>query len=435
MATATGSIKSIRDLNITGKTVFMRLDFNVPLSAPYPEGDSSGERRVEDDNRISESLPTIQFAIEKGARIVLASHLGRPDGQVKPEFSMEPVASRLAVLLGQEVTLADDCIGEGIELMAKGLKNGQVMLLENLRFHPGEEKNDPEFAAKLARLGEIYITDAFGTAHRKHASTYGIPQIKDQKGMGFLIEKELKFLDPLLSNPPKPFYAVLGGSKVTDKLKTIESLMRKVDGLLIGGAMAHAFWAAQGDTIPAGAKQPKPEDVEAARGLMKDAKRRELKILVPADTNQGFDIGPKTVQQFIETLSKAKTIFWNGPLGWFEKSEYAVGTFEVARAVAEMNAVKVVGGGDTVSAIKQSGVAEKFDHLSTGGGAVLEYLEGNGLPGIDILKLSTREKTIFDAKYGSGSAATHQSQEEIEEENKAKFPERYGKIVKDKPKF
>ena len=431
MASPTGSIKSIRDLNITGKTVFMRLDFNVPLSAP----DSSGERRVEDDNRISESLPTIQFAIEKGARIVLASHLGRPDGQVKPEFSMEPVASRLAVLLGQEVTLADDCIGEGIELMAKGLKNGQIMLLENLRFHPGEEKNDPEFASKLAKLGEIYITDAFGTAHRKHASTYGIPQIKDQKGMGFLIEKELKFLDPLLSNPPKPFYAVLGGSKVTDKLKTIESLMRKVDGLLIGGAMAHAFWVAQGDTIPAGAKQPKPDDVEAARALMKEAKRRELRILVPADTNQGFDIGPKTVQQFIETLSKAKTIFWNGPLGWFEKSEYAVGTFEVARAVAEMNAVKVVGGGDTVSAIKQSGVAEKFDHLSTGGGAVLEYLEGNGLPGIDILKLSTREKTIFDAKYGSGSAATHQSQEEIEEENKAKYPERYGKIVKDKPKF
>jgi phosphoglycerate kinase len=333
---------------------------------------------------------------------------------VKPEFSMEPVASRLAILLDQEVTLADDCFGEGIELMIKGLKNGQIILLENLRFHAGEEKNDPEFASKLSKLCEIYITDAFGTAHRKHASTYGLPQIKEQRGMGFLIEKELKFLDPLLSNPQKPFYAVLGGSKVTDKIKTIESLMRKVDGLLIGGAMAHAFWVAQGDTLPSGAKHPKPDDVDAARNLMRDAKKREMQILIPADTNLGFDIGPKTVQQFIETLGKAKTIFWNGPLGWFEKPEYAVGTFEVARAVAQMSAVKVVGGGDTVSAIKQSGVAEQFDHLSTGGGAVLEYLEGNGLPGIDILKLSTREQAIFDAKYGSGSAATHETQEEFE---------------------
>jgi 3-phosphoglycerate kinase len=224
------------------------------------------------------------------------------------------------------------------------------------------------------------------------------------RGMGFLIEKELKFLDPLINNPEKPFYAVLGGSKVTDKIKTIEALMRKVDGLLIGGAMAHAFWAAQGDTVPAGAKQPNPKDVEAARALMKDAAKRELKIIVPADTNLGFDIGPKTIQRFIEVLSSARTIFWNGPLGWFEKPEYAVGTFEVARAVAQMDAVKVIGGGDTVSAIKQSGVAEKFDHLSTGGGAVLEYLEGNGLPGIDVLKLTAREQAHigqkFDSKFG-----------------------------------
>jgi phosphoglycerate kinase len=285
-------------------------------------------------------------------------------------------------------------------LMAQGLKNGQVLCLENLRFHAGEEANDHEFALKLAKLGQVYITDAFGTSHRKHASTYGVPQLMPARGMGFLIEKELKYLDPLLNNPAKPFWAVLGGSKVTDKIKTIEALMRKVDGLLIGGAMAHAFWAAQGDTIPAGAKQPLPKDVEAARALMKDAQKRELKIIVPSDTNLGFDIGPKTVQKFIETLSHAKTIFWNGPLGWFEKPEYAVGTFEVARAVAKFNAIKVIGGGDTVSAIKQSGVAENFDHLSTGGGAVLEYLEGNGLPGIDILKLSGRELSNFDSKFG-----------------------------------
>jgi phosphoglycerate kinase len=394
---ASSAIKSIRDLEITGKTVFMRLDFNVPLSGPEA---GTGLRRVEDDNRIVESLPTIKYALEKGAKLILASHLGRPDGKVNPEYSMEPVATRLAVLLGVEVTLADDCVGEGIELMAQGLKNGQVLLLENLRFHAGEEANDHEFALKLAKLGQVYITDAFGTAHRKHASTFGVPQLMPARGMGFLIEKELKFLDPLLNNPAKPFYAVLGGSKVTDKIKTIEALMRKVDGLLIGGAMAHAFWAAQGDTVPAGAKQPNPKDVEAARALMKDAGKRELKIVVPSDTNLGFDIGPKTVQKFIETLAVARTIFWNGPLGWFEKPEYAVGTFEVARAVAQMDAVKVIGGGDTVSAIKQSGVAEKFDHLSTGGGAVLEYLEGNGLPGIDVLKFSGREQAIFDSKYG-----------------------------------
>jgi phosphoglycerate kinase len=301
------------------------------------------------------------------------------------------VARRLATLLGQEVTLADDCVGEGIELMAQGLKNGQVLLLENLRYHAGEEANDPEFVRKLSKLAPIYVTDAFGTAHRKHASTYGVPSLAQVKAMGFLIEKELKFLDPLLHEPRKPFLAILGGSKVTDKIKTIESLMRRVDGLLIGGAMAHAFWAAQGDTVPAGAKQPKPDDVEAARAVMKEARKRELQIVVPLDTNQGFDIGPKTIARFSELAQGAKTIFWNGPLGWFERAEYSTGTFEVAKAIAGVQAVKVIGGGDTVSAIKQSGYAAQFDHLSTGGGAVLEYLEGNGLPGIEILKLTGRE--------------------------------------------
>lgn len=381
-------IRSIRDLKIDGKTLFMRLDFNVPLSEP----DAEGHRRIEDDSRIQEALPTIRFAIERKAKLVLASHLGRPDGKKNPAFSLEPVAAHLAQLLGQEVTLADDCVGEGIELMVQSLKAGQVLLLENLRFHPEEEANDPEFSRKLAKLGEVYVTDAFGTAHRKHASTYGVPALIPQKGMGLLIEKELKYLDQLLHKPQAPFYAILGGSKVTDKIKTIESLLRRVDGIAIGGAMAHAFWAVQGDTIPEGAKQPKPADIEAARAVLKEAKKREIPILVPADTNQGFDIGPKTVQKFIEFVSNGKTIFWNGPLGWFEKPEYSAGTFEVARAIAQLPAMKVVGGGDTVSAIKQSGAAGGFDHLSTGGGAVLEYLENESLPGIDILKIYNQSR-------------------------------------------
>lgn len=386
-AEARNTIKSIRDLNITGQSVFMRLDFNVPLSAP----DAHGHRKIEDDSRIQEALPTIKYAIEKGAKLVLASHLGRPDGKKSTEFSLEPVAAHLATLLGVEVTLADDCVGEGIEMMVQSMKNGQVFLLENLRFHAGEEANDPSFVSKLTKLCQVYITDAFGTAHRKHASTYGMPSVMQTKGMGFLIEKELNFLNKMMKNPAKPFYAILGGSKVTDKIKTIDALIRQVDGLVIGGAMAHAFWAVQGDEIPSGAKQPKPADVEAARAILKDAKKRELTILTPKDTNLGFDIGPESVKAFNQFLSNAKTIFWNGPLGWFEKPEYAVGTFEVARFISKLDAMKVVGGGDTVSAIKQSGVAEKFDHLSTGGGAVLEFLENGSLPGIDILRSTVRQ--------------------------------------------
>ncbi|MFN7684360.1 MAG: phosphoglycerate kinase [Oligoflexia bacterium] len=384
-------IQSIRDLDLRAKTVFMRLDFNVPLTDPDPQG----VRTVADDNRIREALPTIRLAKEKGAKIIIASHLGRPEGKPKREYSLEPVAAHLAALLGEDVTLADDCIGEGIELMAAGLKNGQIMMLENLRFHAGEEANDPTFAQALAKLAQVYITDAFGTAHRKHASTYGVPSIVMAKGMGLLIEKELKYLDPLLTQPKRPFYAILGGSKVTDKIATIESLLSRVDGLLIGGAMAHAFWAAQGDTVPAQAKQPKPEDIEAARGILRECKRRSIPCVVPADTNQGFDIGPKTVTRFGEMLVRAQTVFWNGPLGWFEKPEFATGTFEVAKLLADVPALKVIGGGDTVSAIQQSGVAEKFDHLSTGGGAVLEYLEGKGLPGIEILKISQRQKQLM----------------------------------------
>lgn len=380
-------IKSIRDFEITGKRVFMRLDFNVPLGEP----DAEGYRHVEEDLRIQEALPTILYAIEKGAKVIIASHLGRPDGKVKPEFSLEPVAVHLATLLKDvPVTMADDCMGEGIELMAQNLPNGQIMVLENLRFHKGEEANEADFCRRLARLCDIYINDAFGTSHRKHASVYGLPSLLSMRGVGFLIEKEMRYLEPLVSNPKKPFYAVLGGSKVTDKIKTIDFLMQNLNGLCIGGAMAHAFWLAEGKTLPETAKKPKPEDVEAAKKLIAEAKRKEIPLLIPVDTNQGFDIGPKTVEKFAEFLSKAKTIFWNGPMGWFEKEEYAAGTFDLARRVAEMGAIKIVGGGDTVSAIRKSGTEAKFDHLSTGGGAVLEYLEGHGLPGIDILKSTQR---------------------------------------------
>jgi phosphoglycerate kinase len=378
-------IKHIRDIPIEGKSVFMRLDFNVPISK---------DGKVEDDTRIQEALPTIKHALERGAKVVMASHLGRPDGKPSPEFSLEPVAAHLSGLLNMDVTLTDDCVGEGIELMARGLKGGQVLLLENLRFHKGEEENDSEFAHKLSHLCEVYINDAFGTAHRKHASTYGVPTLMHTKGMGLLIEKELKFFDRILHHPEPPFYFILGGAKVSDKIKTVESLMRKVSGLLIGGAMANAFFAAEGKKIPANAKQPSPKDIEAAQHILRDTKKRDIPVLLPVDTIDSFDIGPKTVQEFTHMLQGAKTIFWNGPLGWFEKPEYSSGTFEMAKAIATLPALKIIGGGDTVSAVKSSGVAESFDHLSTGGGAALEYLEGHGLPGIDILKIPVRNQNL-----------------------------------------
>lgn len=383
-------IHSIKDFEISGKRLFLRLDFNIPLS----DADANGVRQAEDDNRIQEALPTIRYAIEKGAKIVIASHLGRPKGKKNPEFSLEPVANHLAKLLNQEVTLADDCIGEGIELMSQSLKNGSILLLENLRFYAEEEACDSAFSHKLARLCDVYVTDAFGTAHRKHASTYGLPALAPQKGMGFLIEKELKYLDPLLKSPMRPFYTILGGAKVSDKIKTIETLLRVIDGLVVGGAMAYAFMAAKHEKLPPQAKAPTQEDVDAARSILKEAQRREIPVLLPLDTVDSFDVGPETVKKFSEFLSKAKTIFWNGPLGWFEKPEYAEGTFAVARAIAPLSAMKVVGGGDTVSAIQQSGLASQFDHLSTGGGAVLEYLEGNGLPGIEILHQSTHRQPL-----------------------------------------
>ncbi|MCC7441078.1 MAG: phosphoglycerate kinase [Bdellovibrionales bacterium] len=376
-------IKSIRDFELKNQRVFIRVDFNVPLSEP----DAEGLRKVEDDNRIQEALPTIKYALEQNAKVILASHLGRPKSKPDPKYSLEPVATHLANLLGVDVTLADDCVGEGIELMTQGLKQGQVLLLENLRFHGGEEACTPDFVNGLLRLTDVYINDAFGTSHRKHASVYGLPKAAPKKGVGFLIEKELQFMDKLLHAAPKPFYLLLGGAKVSDKIETLQSLMRNADGVLVGGAMAFAFDAARGTKVPANAKQPAPEDVRAAATILKEAERRDIPVLLPEDLVEAFDIGPKTVDRFCRFLGGAKTVFWNGPLGWFEKPEYSGGTFAVAKFLAELPGVlKVVGGGDTVSAVKVSGHEAGFDHLSTGGGAVLEYLVGNGLPGIDVLK-------------------------------------------------
>ncbi len=380
------NIHSIRDLRIANQRVFMRVDFNVPLSEP----DAEGQRKILEDNRIQESIPCIKYALENGARLILASHLGRPDGKVSPEYSLEPIAAYLAEALGVEVLLAEDYLSEGFELLVQTMKPGTVILLENLRFHGAEEANQPEFCHALARFTDIYVSDAFGTAHRKHASTYGLPQLIAKKGAGFLIEKELEFLEPLLKGPAKPFYLVLGGSKVSDKIKMVDQLLKHVQGVLIGGAMAHAFTKAKGMTLPPKAKQPADSDVDCARTIMRDAERREIPLLLPVDTLEGFDIGPRTVMAFSDFLTNAKTIFWNGPLGWFENPEYASGTMNVAKAIAKIQAIKIVGGGDTVSAIKLSGVAESYNHLSTGGGAVLKYLEGKGLPGIDVLKFDPK---------------------------------------------
>lgn len=382
------TVVSIRDLELRKKRVFLRLDLNVPLSDP----DTNGQRTVTDTTRIDEALPTIRFAMEQGARVVLASHLGRPNGQRKETESLAPVADVLAERLGVEVMLTDDCIGEGIEMMTQSLKQGQVLLLENLRFHGGEEANDPKFCKALSRLADVYIMDAFGTAHRKHASVYGLPQIMNKKGVGLLVERELKYLDPLLHSPQKPFVTILGGSKVSDKIKTIEALLPRVDTLLIGGAMAYAFMAAKGQVIPKEAKTPYEEEIQAAKRILRAAEGLERTVLLPIDTCESYDIGPKTIGIFQDALRTAKTVFWNGPVGWFEKPPYEAGTRALAEYLSSLSALKVVGGGDTVSAIKTLGYAEGFDHLSTGGGAVLKYLEGKGLPGIDVLKVDLKRR-------------------------------------------
>lgn len=382
---------SIRDLDLQGRRVFMRVDFNVPL-AP-------GGQEITSDKRIRAALPTIRHALEKGAALVLASHLGRPKGKPNPEMSLKPVAQRLSELLGKPVAMAADCIGEEVEKMLP--KPGEVLLLENLRFHAEEEKNDPEFSKKLARLGDVYVNDAFGTAHRAHASTVGIIEFLKPAAAGLLMEKELEYLEKCTANPERPCVGILGGAKVSDKIEVIENLLKFADRLLIGGAMAYTFLKSQGK--PTGKSLVEEDKLELAKGLLEKAGDR---ILLPCDHvvaevleenapsevveeipegKMGLDIGPKTREAYAAAIGGAKTVIWNGPMGVFEKKPFDAGTVAVAKAVAESGALSVVGGGDSEKAVKSAGVADKISHISTGGGASLEYLSGLVLPGVAAL--------------------------------------------------
>jgi len=382
---------SIRDLELKGKRVFMRVDFNVPL-AP-------GGQEITSDKRIKASLPTIKYALEHGAGLVLASHLGRPKGKPNPEMSLKPVAVRLSELLGKPVALAPDCVGPEVEKTLPA--PGQVLLLENLRYHAAEEKNDPAFSQQLARLGDVYVNDAFGTAHRAHASTVGVIAYLKPAAAGLLMEKELEYLEKCTTNPAHPCVGILGGAKVSDKIEVIENLLKFVDRLLIGGAMAYTFLKAQGR--PTGKSLVEEDKVDLAKELL--AKSGD-KLMLPVDhvvaaefaenaPNEvveeipegmmGMDIGPKTREAFAAVLKTAKTIIWNGPMGVFEKKPFDAGTVAVGKAVAESGALSVVGGGDSEKAVKNAGVADKISHISTGGGASLEYLSGITLPGVAAL--------------------------------------------------
>jgi phosphoglycerate kinase len=384
--------KTVRDVDVKGRRVVMRVDFNVPL-----KGD-----QITDDTRITAALPTIQYLLGQGASLVLMSHLGRPKGEANPEFSLKPVAERLGELLGQPVKLAPDCVGPEVEGMASGLKPGQVLLLENTRFHKGEEKNDPKMSEQLARLGDLYVNDAFGAAHRAHASTAGIAEYLPAVA-GLLMEKEIEFLGGAVEDPARPYVAIIGGAKISDKIGVIRNLLTKVDALLIGGGMANTFLAAKGyemadslveaDSIDVakglmgegGDKLVLPVDGVVADAFAADAKRK----VVPVDGVQPgwriLDIGPATVELFKSKLTGAKTVVWNGPMGVFEFAPFAVGTTAVAQMVAESGAISVIGGGDSVAAIQQAGLTDKMSHISTGGGASLEMLEGKVLPGLAVL--------------------------------------------------
>ena len=375
------SWKNLQEIPIAGRTVFFRLDLNVPLGPPNEEG----IRVIEDSTRIEAALPSIRYALEQQAKIVLASHLGRPERR-DPQWSMQPIASKIAELLSQDVTLVEDCGGESTQMMIQGLKRQEILLLENLRFYPQEKANHPDFAKNLARLAQVYVFDAFATAHRKHASTYGIMAFMREKALGLLAQKELQFLSLLLNRPKPPFFAVLGGSKVADKIKLIESLLKHVQGILIGGAMAHAFWVAQKRPLPEGTQAPGTQEVRAASTILTQAKRLQIPLFLPEDSVDGFDIGPRTILQFQSVLAKAGTIFWNGPLGKFEDPRYASGTFALACFMAKTSALKIAGGGDTLSAIAKAQIESPFDHLSTAGGAALTYLQEGTLPALEALE-------------------------------------------------
>jgi len=382
---------SIRDLDLKGKRVFIRVDFNVPL-AP-------GGQEITSDKRIKASLPTIKYALEQGAGLVLASHLGRPKGKPNPEMSLKPVAARLSELLGKPVKMAPDCIGPEVEAMKPA--PGEILLLENLRFHAEEEKNDPEFSRKLAALCDVYVNDAFGTAHRAHASTVGIIQYVPQAAAGLLMDKELEYLGKATTNPARPCVAILGGAKVSDKIEVIQNLMKFVDRLLIGGAMAYTFLKAKGE--PTGNSLVEEDKVDLAKQLLasaggklmlpcdhvvaaelKEGAAHEVVTVIP-EGKMGLDIGAATVAAYSEVIAQAKTIIWNGPMGVFEKPPFDAGTVALAKAVAASGAISVVGGGDSEKAIKNAGVADKISHISTGGGASLEFLSGIELPGVAAL--------------------------------------------------
>jgi phosphoglycerate kinase len=391
-----GSLKTLDTLDLAGKRVFIRVDFNVPL-------DEKGN--VTDDARIRGALPTIEFALNHRAKVILASHLGRPKGKPedKEKFTLEPAAMRLSGLLNREVTLADDCVGDGVKKIVKDLKEGQVLLLENVRFHPEEEKNDEAFARELASLADVWVNDAFGTAHRAHASTAGMAKFVKEKAAGFLIKKEVEFLGRVLAKPERPFVAILGGAKVSDKIKVIENLMAKADAILIGGAMAYTFLKAQG--VEVGKSRVEEDKLELARQLLDKAAARKVDFLLPADHIAsdevketakrividdkaipanliGLDIGPKTLDRYRQRILSAKTVFWNGPMGLFEQKPWAEGTFGVAQAMAQTAAITVVGGGDSAAAVEEAGLVDKMKHVSTGGGASLEFIEGRDLPGV-----------------------------------------------------
>jgi phosphoglycerate kinase len=396
---------SIRELPLNDHRVFMRVDFNVPL-------DDNG--RVTDDTRIKETLSTIEYALRHGARLILASHLGRPKGKANPRMSLKPVAERLRMLLdknlasSENVGFCPDCVGVEAEEMAGKLEKGQTLLLENLRFHAEEEDNDEKFSKQLANLCDYYVNDAFGTAHRAHASTVGMTKFVQKSAAGLLMEKELDYLGRAMQHPEKPFVAILGGAKVSDKIAVIENLLKKVSTLIIGGAMAYTFLKAQG--VQVGKSRVEEDKLDLARQILADAKAKGIRFLLPVDhivadkldvsakaqavakgqpipdNSMGLDIGPESVELFSEEISRAATIVWNGPMGVFEIPQFAKGTFKVARAVADnAGATSIIGGGDSVSAVKAAGVADKVSHISTGGGASLEFLEGKVLPGVEAL--------------------------------------------------